>query len=47
MALICQEFWRPRWIRNELRYDPIGSAPVDEVRARLRDAGRGTFDWGV
>ncbi len=29
------------------RYDSIGSAPVDEDRAELRDSGRGTFDWGV
>jgi hypothetical protein len=29
------------------RYDSIGSAPAQKARVRLRDSGRGTFDWGV
>ena len=29
------------------RYDSIGSAPAHEARVRLRDSGRGTFDWVI
>jgi hypothetical protein len=38
---------RSVWITPHKRYDPIGGAPVDEARARSRNWGRGTFDWGV
>ena len=40
------ELGRPLQV-DDKRYDPIGSAPVNEARAWLRDSGRGTFDWVI
>ena len=45
--LICRHFARSRWISNEKRYDPIGSAPAREARVLSVMPGAGALSIGA